>query len=268
MPNTRGIHTLKREKEILDKFALQAGSVEKSKERGGNSTIDYSGDIKGKVHFKDSESKEDVKKSERDLTKSLEAREKGGPLIPRHIYQTHKFESHSIPPKMAAEMRKIKEMHKDFSYTYFDDREALMMMKREYGVDSEEYNAYLCLNNNAFRADFWRYALLYKRGGFYLDADLSLKIPIDGFVGPQVTFVTPFCLEEGSGLFNAFMGVIPNHPVMRMAMDRIMWNIVNQKKSVLSFLSFLPSLFPLIIFSPVFSRKVQGCVEIYWASRT
>ena len=146
-------------------------------------------------------------------------------IIPKHIYQTHHFNYDEMPPVMKREVKKIRELHPEYEYSYFNDEQAEGWMMEEYGRRSREYWAYKCITNGAFKADFWRYSALWKKGGWYLDSDFSFIQPIDYFVPEDITFVTPICNVNTHGLFNAFMGVIPKHPIMRRAMDIVISNI-------------------------------------------
>src|SRR5690242_17731659 len=78
--------------------------------------------------------------------------------IPKRIYQTHKFKKGKMPRLMKAAMIKIRRLHPDYEYEYFDDDAADEFMKESYGENSEEYFAYRCLDNPTFKADFFRYA--------------------------------------------------------------------------------------------------------------
>ena len=40
------------------------------------------------------------------------------------------------------------------------------------------YNAYTCLLPHSYKADLWRYCVLWKRGGWYLDAEDELLVPL------------------------------------------------------------------------------------------
>lgn len=107
-------------------------------------------------------------------------------------------------------------------------------------------HAYDCLRPHAYRADLWRYCVLYRRGGFYLDAEDVPLVPLSSLVRPCDTLVLandmcsfmsedlfarrksasserPACPHAGVQI--SFMAAIPGHPFFRCAMERLMHNV-------------------------------------------
>ena len=81
-------------------------------------------------------------------------------IIPKFIYQTHKYKEGEFPPGMQEAMNKIKSVNKNYVYEYYDDDKADKFMRESFGEDSEEYWAFNCFVNPAFKADFFRYAIV------------------------------------------------------------------------------------------------------------
>ena len=88
--------------------------------------------------------------------------------IPKILYQTYKSYK-AIPLVTRAAMRLERLRCPDYEYEFYDDERIEDFLKDEYGA--ETLSAYRRINVGAAKADFFRYAVLYRRGGVYLDVD-------------------------------------------------------------------------------------------------
>jgi hypothetical protein len=61
-----------------------------------------------------------------------------------------------------------------------------------------------------------------------MDADLSFEKSISEIVPKGTTFTSPICDDPKNGFFQAFLGAIPKHPILRTALDKVIWNIRNK----------------------------------------
>jgi len=90
--------------------------------------------------------------------------------IPKIIYQTWKDKN------LSSNLLKIRDniikLNPDYKIILYDDKEIDEFIKSNF--DEYVYNAYSKLNIGAARADFWRYCILYKFGGIYLDFDSEI----------------------------------------------------------------------------------------------
>jgi FkbM family methyltransferase len=97
--------------------------------------------------------------------------------IPRIIHQTYKTKE--LPKELIENVNKIKEMNPDFEYRFYDDNDCEEFIKDNY--DKETLDIYLNINSkySSARADFFRYLLMYKIGGVYLDIKSSTIVPLN-----------------------------------------------------------------------------------------
>lgn len=98
--------------------------------------------------------------------------------IPPKIYQT--FKTERLPLITRWHIYKLKKRNPDFEYHFFKDEDILNFIKSEF--DEEVYCQYQKLNIGAAKADFFRYAILFKFGGIYLDIDSVIREKISSFV--------------------------------------------------------------------------------------
>jgi mannosyltransferase OCH1-like enzyme len=90
---------------------------------------------------------------------------RGDNTIPLHIYQT--WHNRNIPEKMRESVDTLKAQNPELIHHLFDDNDC-----REFIADNfneEVVNAYDSLIPGAYKADLWRYCILYKKGGVYMD---------------------------------------------------------------------------------------------------
>lgn len=85
--------------------------------------------------------------------------------IPLHIYQT--WHSKTLPPKMQQCVNTLKKQNPEFIHHLYDDGDCYKFIRNNYHESVS--NAYVSLIPGAYKADLWRYCILYKTGGIYLD---------------------------------------------------------------------------------------------------
>jgi hypothetical protein len=85
--------------------------------------------------------------------------------IPLDIYQT--WSTKNLPPKMKQCVDKLKFDNPEFTHHLFDDEMCREFIKKHF--DKDVLNAFDKLKPGAYKADLWRYCVLYKNGGIYLD---------------------------------------------------------------------------------------------------
>ncbi len=165
------------------------------------------------------------------LQKPFPLHKKYKPIIPLHIYQT--WSSKKLPDKMALCVQSLKEDNPEFQHHLYDDQECRHFIKENF--DETILNAYDALIPGAYRADLWRYCILYKLGGIYLDIKykccngfkLIALTEKEYFVNDwnQKTRGDNICLD--GGIYNAFMICKPKNPIMKKCIDRVVQNVNN-----------------------------------------
>ena len=96
-------------------------------------------------------------------------------MIPKNIIQTYKtFES--IPIECKNNIKKIKELHPDYNYMFYDDNDVQKFMETEF---KNLLSFYYSLPYNIQRFDLFRILVVYRYGGFYFDIDVNLTKRID-----------------------------------------------------------------------------------------
>jgi mannosyltransferase OCH1-like enzyme len=145
-------------------------------------------------------------------------------LIPKRIYQTQEFEY--VPEGMRAAMQSIIDLNPDFGYKYYSDQRARDFIVKH--MDPRTVRAFDILIPGAYRADLFRYVLLYVKGGIYIDSSMLGVTPLDQLIDPTDVFIAPVDMpsvnKEGTrlGIYNAFMCATPRHPVILQTLDLVL----------------------------------------------
>jgi mannosyltransferase OCH1-like enzyme len=114
-----------------------------------------------------------------------------------------------------------------YEFRFMDDADIQSFIKEE--CSAENYQAYLCLNDGAARADFWRTLVLCKYGGVYMDIDSHLVWPLARILQPNDDEL--YVQTKEKSFSNYFMASKANHPHMEKIIATIRRNIQNQLKT-------------------------------------
>lgn len=99
-----------------------------------------------------------------------------GYKIPNIIHQT--FISRDLPPEISKIISHNKKICSHCKFIFYDDTDCDNFIKNNF--EQKIYDAYKKINDvyGAMKADFFRYCVLYKIGGIYLDIKSVIKIPL------------------------------------------------------------------------------------------
>ncbi len=145
------------------------------------------------------------------------------PIIPLKIFQT--WHSKDLPPKMKERVQQLKDTNPRFEHYLFDDNDCREFIKNNF--DKEVLDAYDNLIPGAYKADLWRYCVLYINGGIYLDIKLKC---INGFRLIELTENEHLVKDRVPPLsiYNALMVSQKGNPFLWKAIYRIVFNVQNK----------------------------------------
>jgi mannosyltransferase OCH1-like enzyme len=146
-------------------------------------------------------------------------------VIPKKIFQT--WHSSDLPPKMRENSTKLKINHPDFEYYLFDDESCRKFI--EMNFDSGVVGAFDQLVPGAYKADLWRYCVLYTHGGIYLDIKFHTmpSINLRQFLDKEY-FVRDLPNYDVVGVYNGFMVCKPQNPILMKCIKQIVYNVQNR----------------------------------------
>lgn len=130
--------------------------------------------------------------------------------IPKTIFQTYK--SRSLQKGMYQAARSWINKNPDYNYYFYDDNAQRSFIEKYF--DASVLQAYDKLEVGAFKADLWRYCILFVNGGVYADIDTVCLMPLEKLIHSDDTFITPFAGIVPGGVFNAFICASRAHPFL------------------------------------------------------
>ena len=156
-------------------------------------------------------------------------------MIPRNIFQT--WETKTLSDEFKTLPQSWIDNNPTYKHILFDKDDRYNFIKENF--DASVLNAYCKIIPGAYKADLWRYCVLYIHGGVYADIDTICKCPVDDFLNESIKFITVVDItnQEGYNLFNSFIATIPKHPIMLDCINRIVYN-VEHKKDIFKKLGF------------------------------
>ena len=99
-------------------------------------------------------------------------------MIPKIIYRSWKTQN--FHPKIDKQIKKMLDLNKDYEQVIYTDEQVNDYVLSNY--DSEVYSAFNKLTVMTAKVDFWRYLILYQKGGIYLDIDSTINSKISTFL--------------------------------------------------------------------------------------
>jgi len=163
-----------------------------------------------------------------------------GQTIPRIIHQT--FYDRNLPERLQANVNRLRELNPGWEYRFYDDADIESFIKSNYPPVVWEYYQRIDPVYGAARADIFRYLLLYKLGGVYLDIKSSANRPLDSVLKPDDRFILSKW-RDVNGEFEHF-GVVydlrhldggeyqqwhiicsPGHPFLKEVLETVFENI-------------------------------------------
>lgn len=144
--------------------------------------------------------------------------------IPKIIHQT--FKTKKLPLITRLHIAGFRRKNKDYAYEFYDDQRIESFLAEEFG--QEFLSLYQQLNIGAAKADFFRYAVLYKKGGVYVDIDSGINGSLNDFIRPDdVAIIT----REGDPALFAQWALVygPGHPFLKRTIEMMSENIRQNK---------------------------------------
>lgn len=115
-----------------------------------------------------------------------------GIRIPRIIHQIGvypAFKDGRLPQLLEENIDRLRAMNPGWEYRFYDDNDIADFVRQYYPPEVWNYYQRIDSRYGAARADLFRYLLMYKVGGVYLDIKSSTVRPLDELIQPDDQFI-------------------------------------------------------------------------------
>lgn len=171
-----------------------------------------------------------------------------GTSIPKIIHQT--FHAAPWPGDIAANMEKLKRLNPEWEYRFYDDDDIVAFIASHYGQEVLALYNSIDKAYGAARADLFRYLLIYRQGGVYLDIKSTADRPLDEVVRRDDTFLLSTWRNEKENAFGIwgvhrelrhlpygeyqqwYIAAAPGHPFLKEVIEFVLRNIRTYLKGV------------------------------------
>jgi len=144
--------------------------------------------------------------------------------IPKIIIKTGSFVKSDLPIDIVNLYNDIIEQNPAYTLFYFDDNDRFNFIKDNY--DKRYIDAYFKLIPKAYQADLFRYLILYKYGGVYMDFSMSPLLNVDDIIlNYKEVYVRDMIPKN---MYNAFIATIKNTEILKSCINKCLYNIENE----------------------------------------
>lgn len=161
-------------------------------------------------------------------------------MIPKIIYMCHKKLD-----KIKIYSKNWEKLNPEYEIKLYDDELCEKFLLDEYS--ELHYNIFKFIKDGPIKADFWRICIIYKYGGYYIDADIEPLVPLNTYIDDDDDFVT--CLSYYPFSYNPHIIFAHQYDkILKLCIDKYIdfynnnklytywdWSIVNVMNNVLGF---------------------------------
>ena len=163
-----------------------------------------------------------------------------GQIIEKNIFQCYYTKYEDLPIEYKNNIEKIKKENPEYNYRYFTDDDIIQYIKINYNNEYAELYNRINKCYGAAKADLFRYLVIYKEGGVYLDIKSTLNKPLKEIIQPYDEYlltswyrITPqehheTILKTGFGEFAQWIIISrKNHPFLKSIINNCIYNLNN-----------------------------------------
>jgi mannosyltransferase OCH1-like enzyme len=155
--------------------------------------------------------------------------------IPLKIYQT--WHTKDLPPLMRKYTELLQKTNPEFEYHLYDDNDCKEFIRKHF--DSDVLMAFEKLVPGAYKADLWRYCILYINGGIYIDIKYVCinQFKLISFLDKEYYVLDRdvFDLDNlinnqkpKKGIYNGLMVCKPKNKLLLILIKQIVKNVKNK----------------------------------------
>jgi mannosyltransferase OCH1-like enzyme len=142
------------------------------------------------------------------------------------IYMTTRDKS-VVPKKIMDDLAKYAP---GYTLRLFDDSDCLAYLRRHFGPQHEK--RFLTMEMGAHKADLWRYCVLFKEGGIYMDIKTRLTRPVSEMFPHLDRGDTCYSVWSYNGKPYTYQGIIAAPPNNKVLLEQIQYVLATPNRHV------------------------------------
>ncbi|KAL7520809.1 hypothetical protein ACHAWX_005512 [Stephanocyclus meneghinianus] len=123
---------------------------------------------------------------------------------------------------LSLNVQHIVSLHYESNVRFLNDDDCKNSIRATLGQDTKLVEYFDSETHGMYKADICRGAALFETGGLYFDIDIEARMPLWDVIEKKTEFVTTLVHKDSNhlgGFFQAFIGVIPRHGVMKRYLE-------------------------------------------------
>jgi mannosyltransferase OCH1-like enzyme len=159
-----------------------------------------------------------------NVASSIAEKENCYSIIPLNLFQM--WNTLDLPPKMKDNVELIKNQNPEFKYRLYNEEMCRDFIEENF--DKDVLYAFDKLEPIEYKSDLWRYCILYKYGGIYLDIKFNT---VNGFKLKYLTnkeyFIKDSTYGNITGVYQGLLVALPNNKILYNCIQKIVENVKN-----------------------------------------
>jgi mannosyltransferase OCH1-like enzyme len=143
-------------------------------------------------------------------------------MIPKTIFQTYSCAYEDLPSYIKNCTDTWKERNPDFDYVYMSEKECYEFILNNYS--QRHADIYAGLTHKAMKGDWWRYLIVNKLGGVYMDIDTVCRKPLSSVLDLDNDFITSLDLVPDALFTQWGFASKSNSPVLENLINHVLDN--------------------------------------------
>jgi mannosyltransferase OCH1-like enzyme len=173
-------------------------------------------------------------------------------IIPLDLYTC--WHTKKLPPLMQSNYDFMIQSNPKIKFNLYDENECREFIKNNFSQDV--LNAYDSLIPCSYKSDLWRYCILYKNGGIYIDIKYK---PVNGFkfiaLSEKEYFVRDYCIRD---TYTALIVALAGNKILFNCIRQIVNNVNNKYYGINSLAPTGP-----VLLGRNFTQEEKNSLELY-----
>jgi mannosyltransferase OCH1-like enzyme len=183
--------------------------------------------IPNKKKIQEVEKHQEFKKqllSFKSKNKNFILKEEYNSVIPLKLFTC--WHTKELPPLMSKNYQELVNSNPEFEHFLYDENDCINFIGENFS--KEVLNAYNSLVPCSYKSDLWRFCVLYKYGGIYLDIKYRTVNNFKLIALTEKEYFTRDLKTSFNGTYTALIVTLPENKIMLKCINKIIENVKNK----------------------------------------